>query len=203
MTCRPNCFAQNLEHYDFSLSSAGSAIPCNDSLCADDNEYEKQLCAGGHGGTCTVQANLRRILHRGGAAQRGVHFRFDQCQHRLRLHQRNEQLRANGNGARRRVRPHRPGILIIQLGATQFSYCLTDSLSDNANSRTLFIGPSAGLSGGTPVTYVPYENLIVPFSSFYYLLVAGMSVGKAWLNIPLRHVIIDSSLPFLSLVAVA
>ncbi|KAF7086253.1 hypothetical protein CFC21_089566 [Triticum aestivum] len=207
MTCRPNCFAQNLEYYDFSLSSTGRAVPCNSSLCADDNAYEKQRCAGGHGGTCTVRASygeagiagvLRRERFTFGTTTANIAFG---C-----ITETNNSVQMALDGASGLIGLGYGDLsLVTQLGATRFSYCLTRFFGGKVSSSTLFIGPSAGLSGDTPVTSIPYQNLGVPFSSFYYLLVSGMSVGRAWLNIPFPAlgVIVDSNFPFMSLVDVA
>ncbi|RLN30137.1 aspartic proteinase nepenthesin-1-like [Panicum miliaceum] len=109
--------------------------------------------------------------------------------------------------------------LVSQTGATRFSYCLTPYFHNNGASSHLFVGAAASLSGGGPVTSMPFVESPkdFPYSTFYYLPLEGITVGGTKLPIPssafdLRQVdkgywaggvIIDSGSPFTSLAEAA
>ncbi|TVU49657.1 hypothetical protein EJB05_00981, partial [Eragrostis curvula] len=200
-TCRNggagSCFAQALPLYDPSLSDTATALPCNATACALGPE---SYCAGRNGTKCgnatlafgCVMANKLAPGSLSGAS--GV----------LGL----------GRGALS---------LVSQLGATNFSYCLTPYFHDNVTTSHLFVGasaPGAGNASSSPITSVPFVKSpdAYPFSSYYYVPLAGISVWNATLDVPaaafeLRQMapggsswagtLIDSGSPFTALVDVA
>jgi hypothetical protein len=215
--CRAaGCFAQNLPYYDPSRSRTAQPAACGDAACALGSAIAR--CAR-DGDACTVAVRygagdvvgfLRTETFAFGSEEE-VSLAFG-CVVATQL--------APGSleGASGIIGLGRGALsLVSQLGDTRFSYCLTPYLRDAAKPSHLFVGASAGLSGGgAPVTSVPFARNPneYPFSTFYYLPLVGVSVGTARLAIPaaafeLRRVatgvwaggsLIDSGSPFTTLV---
>nr|CAB3466219.1 unnamed protein product [Digitaria exilis] len=217
-----NCFNQSLPFYDPSQSSSFEAVACNDSACSLGSET--QPCAlGGEGNMCPVHTgyglgNISGFLDTetftfGSENVSSLAFGCIDA---------SDITPGSLNNASGIIGLGRGNLsLVSQLGESNFSYCLTPYFSDNTTSH-LFVGGSAGLSGGgnnatvTSVSFVESPG-DYPFSSFYYLPLSGITVGNATLDdVPaeafeLRQVapgewagtFIDSGTPFTRLVDVA
>ncbi|KAL6847352.1 hypothetical protein ACP4OV_023205 [Aristida adscensionis] len=216
--CAPFCLAQNLPYYDHSRSRAAAVpAPCGAAACALGGESR---CAG-DGRTCAVVTSygfgdvagvLGTEAFTFGSGEK-VTLAFG-CVTAARL---SPESLAGASGILGLGR----GALSLpsQLGAAKFAYCLTRYFSDgNFSQSHLFVGASAGLIAGSPATAVPFVESPKegPFNGFYYLPLAGITVGDAKLAVPaaafgLRQVapgkwagtVIDSGTPFTSLVDVA
>ncbi|KAL6622452.1 hypothetical protein ACP70R_032331 [Stipagrostis hirtigluma subsp. patula] len=192
-TCSPFCSGQNLPYYDPSRSrTAVVPVPCNATACALGAETR---CAR-DGKSCAVATTygFGEIAGFLGAET----FTFQPSE---------KATLAFGCSAAAKLPPGSldgaSGIiglgrgalsLVSQLGATRFSYCLTPYFSDADRPSHLFVGASAGLSAGSPVTSVPFAKLDVPAAAFGLREVApGEWAGT----------LVDSGTPFTSLVGVA
>ncbi|XP_004964041.2 aspartic proteinase nepenthesin-1 [Setaria italica] len=214
--CRPGCFSQNLSYYDPSLSRTVRPVACNDTACALGFETR-----------CTRDRKACGVLTAYGAgAIAGVlgtetfTFGSEKASLAFGCITATELTPGSLNGASGIIGLGRGTLsLVSQLGDTKFSYCLTPYFSDAVNTSHLFVGASADLSGGgAPVTSVPFvknpnDDL---YDTFYFLPLAGITVGEAKLDVPaaafdLREVapgrwagtLIDSGAPFTRLVDVA
>nr|AWY10697.1 hypothetical protein Sh255C13_g0380 [Saccharum hybrid cultivar SP80-3280] len=220
-TCRAaGCFGQNLTFYDPSRSRTAKAVACNDTACALGSETR---CARDNKACAVLTSYGAGVI--GGVLGTEV-FTFGQSES-----SENNVSLAFGCITASRLTPGSldgaSGIIGLgrgklslpsQLGDNRFSYCLTPYFSDATNTSLLFVGASAGLSAGPPVTSVPFLKNPDddPFNTFYYLPLTGITVGTAKLAVPaaafdLREVapakwagtLIDSGSPFTSLVDVA
>ncbi|KAG2621509.1 aspartic proteinase nepenthesin-1-like [Panicum virgatum] len=213
--CRPGCFSQNLSFYDPSRSRTVQPVACNATACALGSET---LCSRNRSacdvltgyGAGAIAGVLGTEVFTFGSQNASLAFG---CVTASRL------TKGSLDGASGIIGLGRGALsLVSQLGDTKFSYCLTPYFSDAVNASRLFVGASAGLSGNTPAASVPFvknpsDDL---FGTFYFLPLAGITVGKAKLDVPaaafdLRQVapgqwagtLIDSGSPFTSLVDVA
>ncbi|CAN6343402.1 unnamed protein product [Urochloa humidicola] len=217
------CFTQNLTFYDPSLSRTAQPVPCNGTACALGSETR---CARADAKNCAV------VTAYGAGAISGVlgteAFAFGPSVNKYT----NVTRLAFGCITATAITPGSldgaSGIiglgrgklsLVSQLGETKFSYCLTPYFSDAANTSRLFVGASAvAIAGGAAATAVPFVKNPTDdlFGTFYFLPLAGITVGTVKLDIPaeafgLRQVspgqwagtLIDSGSPFTSLVDVA
>jgi hypothetical protein len=189
ISCRPNCFDQEISYYyDFSRSGTSRSVRCSDSTCADGYEYETRRCTGGggHGGMCAVRTKYSGIDISG--VLRTDEFSFGPAQVNMSFGCIGETSLPPGQnlGGPSGVLGLGRGrlSLVSQLGEKRFSYCLTDY--NGGQLSPLFVGSSAGLSGNAPVTSAPFamNPRDEPFSSFYYLLLSGMTLGESRLDIP-------------------
>ncbi|KAL6847353.1 hypothetical protein ACP4OV_023206 [Aristida adscensionis] len=217
--CRPGCFRQSLPYYDPSRSRTDIAVPCNGTACALGSETR---CArDGH--TCAVVTGYGAGDIAGHLATETFTFASEKkvtlafgCITATKLSP------GSLDGASGIIGLGRGALsLPSQLGDTKFSYCLTPYFRSAVGPSHLFVGASAGgLSGGggAPVTAVPFVKNPAedPYSTFYYLPLAGITVGAAKLAVPaaafaLRQAapgkwagtLIDSGSPLTSLVDVA
>ncbi|XP_017237963.1 aspartic proteinase nepenthesin-1 [Daucus carota subsp. sativus] len=73
--------------------------------------------------------------------------------------------------------------LVSQLNVSKFSYCLPSIADDTKSISTLFLGsvPNFSLDSATTKTTYLVKNKIYP--SFYYVMLCGISVGDARLDI--------------------
>ncbi|CAL4968244.1 unnamed protein product [Urochloa decumbens] len=189
---RKVCERQDLPYFNASASGSFAPVPCRDRACAANDVH---FCA--LDGSCTFQS--------GGAALAFGCVSFTQLRPAA-LH-----------GASGLIGLGRGRLsLVSQTGATKFSYCLTPYFHNNGASSHLFVGAAASLGGSDPVTSMPFVESPkdYPYSTFYYLPLVGITVGKTKLPIQssvfdLRRreegfweggVIIDSGTPFTSLV---
>lgn len=220
-TCRANgCFGQDLTFYDPSRSRTAKPVACNDTACllgsetrcARDGKACAVLTAYGAGAIGGFLGTEVFTFGHGQSSENNVSLAFG-CITASRL------TPGSLDGASGIIGLGRGKLsLPSQLGDNKFSYCLTPYFSDAANTSTLFVGASAGLSGGAPATSVPFLKNPDddPFDSFYYLPLTGITVGTAKLDVPaaafdLREVapakwggtLIDSGSPFTSLIDVA
>jgi hypothetical protein len=210
---RKSCERQDLPYFNASASGSFAPVPCRDRDCAANSEH---FCA--LDGSCTFQAyyGAGSIIGFLGtdafAFQSGGATLAFGCVTFTRISQ--GALRgASGLIGLGRGRLS----LVSQTGATKFSYCLTRYFHNNGPSSLLFVGVAASLSGGGgPVTSMPFvENpKDYPYSTYYYLPLVGITVGKTKLPIQssvfdIRRldqgswaggVIIDSGTPFTLLV---
>ncbi|RCV18777.1 hypothetical protein SETIT_3G330500v2 [Setaria italica] len=216
--CRAaGCFAQNLPYYDPSRSRTAQPAACGDAACALGSVITQ----------CTRAGEACAVAVRYGAGDivgflRTETFAFGSEEVSLAFGcvVATELSPGSLDGASGIIGLGRGALsLVSQLGDTRFSYCLTPYLRDAAKPSHLFVGASADLSGGAPVTSVPFARNPneYPFSTFYYLPLVGMSVGTARLAIAaaafeLRRVaagvwaggsFIDSGSPFTTLVDAA
>ncbi|KAK1574034.1 hypothetical protein QYE76_017761 [Lolium multiflorum] len=190
-TCRPNCFAQNLGFFNFSLSYTDYPVPCDHSMCAAG--YETKPCMGSGDdndeGTCPVRATnfeyvaagvLRTDIFMFGEPRVNAYVNITfGCVSQTNF--------GNLDGASGFLGLGRGALSFVsQVGGNRFSYCLT-RLSDDLDPSTLFVGSSAGLGGDGPVTSVPFVESPdeEPFSSLYYLPMSGIEFA-GWVFIPLR-----------------
>jgi hypothetical protein len=197
MPCGNDCFYQDVDIYDFSLSSTGMAVSCNDSLCSAG--HETQPCTGddGRAGACAVRTTsvgvdlagvLRIEEFTFGSAKASIAFGCITKTDTTGIGEGEDASGVIGLGKG-------PLSLVSQIGGNRFSYCLS-----NRAQSSLLVGPSAVLNGGAPFASAPFS----PRSS-YNLLLAAVSVGEADLNIPSEDggVIIDVRTPFMFLVDAA
>ncbi|KAM0912195.1 hypothetical protein ACQ4PT_012904 [Festuca glaucescens] len=207
MTCRPNCFEQDLDIYDFSLSSTGMAVYCNDSLCTA--EYGAGRCRGHHAGACAIRTTTYDMDIAGVLRIEEFTFGSDKANLAFGCVTKTNNVVAGLDGASGVISLGKgPMSLVSQIGGNRFSYCLNRYFTDQVQSSPLFVGPSAGLNGDAPFASAPFGRNQEPFSDFYNLHLATISVGEADLNIPsdaffYGGVIIDVSSPFMFLVDVA
>ncbi|CAL4905850.1 unnamed protein product [Urochloa decumbens] len=220
-TSSTGCFTQNLTLYDPSLSRTLRPVACNGTACALGSETR---CARADKKTCGVLTSY------GAGAIAGVlgteTFTFGSASPSANASLAFGCITATAltpgslDGASGIIGLGRGALsLVSQLGETKFSYCLTPYFSDAANTSRLFVGASAGAAAnGSTATSVPFvknpsDDL---FGTFYFLPLAGITVGEAKLDVPasafdLRQVspgqwagtLIDSGSPFTSLVDVA
>jgi hypothetical protein len=220
-TCRPKCFAQELDYYNVSRSFTGHPVPCDHSTCAAG--YETKPCMGGggggdnEGGACQV----REIFYHDGVAGvlRTDIFTFGAARVNITFGCLSKTNAASYFGGASGVLGLGRGAFSMasQVGGNRFSYCLT-RFGYNVDSSALFVGSSAGLGGDSPVTSFPFAESPrdAPFSSFYYMPLAMIGFG-GWLSVPMGAfrirqvapgvwtggVIVDTSTPFLYLVEAA
>ncbi|CAL5092938.1 unnamed protein product [Urochloa decumbens] len=221
------CFHQDLPYYNSSRSRTALPVPCSSAACA----AAETQCSRGRGGEaeeCAVAAGYGAGSVVGVLGTEAFAFASGTTA-RLAFGcvLASELTPGSLDGASGIIGLGRgPLSLVAQLGggggANKFSYCLTPYLRGAAAKPShLFVGASAGggLNGGAPVTSVPFaENPEeYPFSSFYYLPLTGITVGKTKLAVPAaafgrRRVaagmwaggaVIDSGSPFTSLVDAA
>ncbi|OEL31705.1 Aspartic proteinase nepenthesin-1 [Dichanthelium oligosanthes] len=209
------CFSQNLFYYDPSRSSTIRPVACNDTACALGSETR---CTSGNK-TCAVLTAYGAGAIAGALGTEVFTFGSQNVSLAFGCIIATKITPGSLDGASGIIGLGRGALsLVSQLGETKFSYCLTPYFSDAVNTSHLFVGASAALSGNAPVTSVPFvknPNDLV-FGTFYYLPLAGITVGKTKLDVPatafdLRQVasgqwagtFIDSGSPFTSLVDVA
>nr|AWY10689.1 hypothetical protein Sh231B24_g0160 [Saccharum hybrid cultivar SP80-3280] len=216
--CRPRCFSQNLPHYEPSRSRTGRAVGCNDAACALGSETQ---CLSNNE-TCAVGISYGAGNIFGVLGTESFTFESETARLVFGCIVRTELLPGSLNGASGIIGLGRGKLsLTSQLGDTRFSYCLTPySNDDTIEPSHMIVGASAGLINGSAstVTSVPFVRSPseYPFSTFYYLPLTGITVGKAKLAVPsaafdLRQVapgtwtgtFIDSGTPWTSLVDVA
>ncbi|RCV18780.1 hypothetical protein SETIT_3G330800v2 [Setaria italica] len=211
---RTSCFHQNLPYYDPSQSSSVRAVACDDSACHFGSETQ---C---NGKACAVNTSYGAGDILGLLGTETFTFGSENVSLAFGCIDSNELTPGSLNNASGIIGLGRGNLsLVSQLGDTKFSYCLTPYFSDAVNTSHLFVGASADLSGGgAPVTSVPFvknpnDDL---YGTFYFLPLAGITVGEAKLDVPaaafdLREVapgrwagtLIDSGAPFTRLVDVA
>ncbi|CAL5020911.1 unnamed protein product [Urochloa decumbens] len=209
---RKVCERQDLPYFNASASGSFAPVSCRDRACAANDVH---FCA--LDGSCTFQVSYGAgsitgflgtdafAFQSGGAALAFGCVSFTQ-------------LRPGAlHGASGLIGLGRGRLsLVSQTGATKFSYCLTPYFHNNGASSHLFVGAAASLGGSNPVTSMPFVESPkdYPYSTFYYLPLVGITVGKTKLPIQssvfdLRRreegfweggVIIDSGTPFTSLV---
>ncbi|CAL4905849.1 unnamed protein product [Urochloa decumbens] len=224
------CFPQDLPYYNSSRSRTARPVPCSSAACAAG--AETRPCARGRGGeeevVCAVAAGYGAGSVVGVLGTEAFAFASGTTA-RLAFGcvLASELTPGSLDGASGIIGLGRGALsLVSQLGdgggANKFSYCLTPYLRGAAAKPSqLFVGASAGggLNGGAPVTSVPFaENPEeYPFSSFYYLPLTGITVGKTKLAVAASAfarrrvaagmwaggVVIDSGSPFTTLVDVA
>ncbi|CAL4898545.1 unnamed protein product [Urochloa decumbens] len=219
------CFHQDLPYYNSSRSRTARPVPCSSAACA----AAETQCSRGRGGEaeeCAVAAGYGAGSVVGVLGTEAFAFASGTMA-RLAFGcvLASELTPGSLDGASGIIGLGRGALsLVSQLGgggAKKFSYCLTPYLRGAAAKPShLFVGASAsGVSGGAPATSVPFaENPEeYPFSSFYYLPLVEMSVGKTKLAVAASAfarrrvaagmwaggVVIDSGSPFTTLVDVA
>ncbi|CAO2039675.1 unnamed protein product [Urochloa humidicola] len=209
---RKVCERQDLPYFNASASGSFAPVPCRDRACAANDVHFCSL-----DGSCTFQASYGAGSITGFlgtdafAFQSGGATLAFGCVSFTRL------SRGALRGASGLIGLGRGRLsLVSQTGATKFSYCLTAYFHNNGASSHLFVGAAASLGGGGPVTSMPFVESPkdYPYSTFYYLPLVGITVGKTKLPIKssvfdLRRlekgfweggVIIDSGTSFTSLV---
>nr|TKW28821.1 hypothetical protein SEVIR_3G353400v2 [Setaria viridis] len=208
----------NFTRYDPSLSHAAQNLTCSNTACATSIGSATQCsCAGTE---CYVHTAYNAFEEIAGDLSTNE-FTFGSEKVRLTFGTIDASTLTRGSlgGASGIIGLGRgPLSLVSQLSETKFSYCLMPFFSDATNPSHLLVGASAALSGGAPVTSVPFvkNSKEYPFSTYYYLTLAGIMMGKAKLDVPaavfgLREVkpgrwagtVVDTGSPFMSLVDVA
>ncbi|KAJ3670433.1 hypothetical protein LUZ60_010757 [Juncus effusus] len=179
--CQPckSCFNQSTTIYDPSMSSTVNAVPCNSieylSLCNSNNLRPSCYCmynyiygSGWTSGKFDTEkftfghVEITNITF-GCSTSSSIDFVGSSG------------LVGLGRG---------PLSLISQLGRPKFSYCLT-SYFDITSTSPLFIGPIAALNGKNVKSISFVRNpKIVPYNTFYYLPLKGISIGIIDLLIP-------------------
>ncbi|KAF8776635.1 hypothetical protein HU200_003359 [Digitaria exilis] len=225
-TCRlvTSCFPQNFPLYDPSQSSTARAVACSEAACALGSETQpcNNTSSSNNNTPCVVLTSygageiagvLGTETFTFGSSNEVSQLAFG-CISATKL------TPGSLNNASGIIGLGRGNLsLVSQLGATNFSYCLTPYLSDaTVNTSHLFVGSPAGPIGEAPVTSVPFIESPSddPFNTFYFLPLTGISVGQVKLDVPaaafdLRQVapgqwagtLIDSGSPFTILVDVA
>lgn len=176
-TCLPkSCAKQGLPYYNLSQSSTFVPVPCADKagFCAANGVH---LCS--LDGSCTFIASYGagRVIGSLGtesfAFESGTTSLAFGCVSLTRITSGalNDASGLIGLGRGRLS-------LVSQIGATRFSYCLTPYFHSSGASSHLFVGASASLGGGgasMPFVKSPKDY---PYSTFYYLPLEGITVGK-------------------------
>ncbi|CAN6338650.1 unnamed protein product [Urochloa humidicola] len=219
-----SCFGQNLTFYDPSMSRTARPLSCNatacslgsETRCARDGKACAVLTAYGAGAIAGVLGTETFAFGASPSANASASLAFG-CITATELEP------GSLDGASGIIGLGRGALsLVSQLGDTKFSYCLTPYFSDAANTSHLFVGESAGAAAPAPApaatTSVPFVKNPTDdlFGTFYFLPLAGITVGDTKLDVPaeafgLRQVspgqwagtLIDSGSPFTSLVDVA
>ncbi|CAN6356590.1 unnamed protein product [Urochloa humidicola] len=214
------CFPQSLPYYNSSRSRTARPVPCAAAWCANPEtrcDRGSQACAVADGYGAGRIAGVLGTEAFAFASGNTVRLAFG-CVLASEL------TPGVLHGASGIIGLGRGALsLVSQLQDMKFSYCLTPYLRpDAAKPSHLFVGASAGGvigGGGAPATSVPFaENPDEsPFSSFYYLPLVGITVGKTRLAVTAAAfrrrrvaagvwaggVVIDSGSPFTTLVDVA
>ena len=212
-TCLKACAKQDLPYYNLSLSASFTPVPCTDStkLCAANRVH---LC--GLDGSCMFMVSYGAGSIIGSLGTETFTFQSGTARLAFGCVSLTRIVKGALNGASGLIGLGRGRLsLISQTGATKFSYCLTPYFHNHGASSHLFVGAAASLSGGGAVTSLPFVKSPkdYPYSTFYYLPLVGITVGKTKLPIPsaafeLRQivtgfwsggVIIDTGSPFTSL----
>ncbi|TVU49682.1 hypothetical protein EJB05_01008, partial [Eragrostis curvula] len=213
------CFRQDLPLYDPSASRAARNLTCGDAACAAGVGADVTECGQGvNAGACFVRV-LYNAFQKIAGDLSSDEFTFGAEKVTLAFGSVGAADLTTGNlfGASGMMGLGRgPLSLVSQLGETKFSYCLTPFFGNVTNPSHLLVGASAVLSGGAPVTTVPFVKnpTDYPFSTYYYVPLAGISVGTVQLDVPaaafdVREVrpgkwaggaVLDTGAPFMSLV---
>ncbi|XP_037439593.1 aspartic proteinase nepenthesin-1-like [Triticum dicoccoides] len=183
-TCLKACAKQDLPYYNLSSSASFAPVPCADSakLCAANGVH---LC--GLDGSCTFIASYGAGSIIGSLGTEAFTFQSGAARLAFGCVSLTQITKGALNGASGLIGLGRGRLsLISQTGATKFSYCLTPYFRNHGASSHLFVGASASLSGGRAVTSIPFVKSPkeYPYSTFYYLPLVGISVGKTKLPIP-------------------
>lgn len=194
--CKPctDCYKQSTPIYDPSRSSTYSKVPCKSLLCNALPEFECKNTAG-----CEYQytygdfsitvgilsSETLTLTSKSGTQQLIPNFAFGCGQ--------NNEGNGFDQGAGIVGLGRGPLSLISQLSASmpkKFSYCLMKIDDSQSKTSPLMFGESARLSGkvssSTPIVQNSQE------STFYYLLLDGISVGGKLLNIKKDTFILQS-----------
>uniref|UniRef100_M8C093 Aspartic proteinase nepenthesin-2 n=1 Tax=Aegilops tauschii TaxID=37682 RepID=M8C093_AEGTA len=183
-TCLKACAKQDLPYYNLSSSASFAPVPCADNakLCAANGVH---LC--GLDGSCTFIASYGAGSVIGSLGTEAFTFQSGAARLAFGCVSLTQIAKGALNGASGLIGLGRGRLsLISQTGATKFSYCLTPYLRNHGASSHLFVGASASLSGSGAVTSIPFVKSPkeYPYSTFYYLPLTGITVGKTKLPIP-------------------
>ncbi|TVU49658.1 hypothetical protein EJB05_00982, partial [Eragrostis curvula] len=166
--------------YDPSASSAARNLTCGDAACAAGIGSVTECGRGARAGECFVHVVYSAFQEiAGDLSSDKVTLAFGSVAA-------SDLTGGNLFGASGMIGLGRgPLSLVSQLGETNFCYCLTPFFGNvtNPSHLLLVVGASAV---GSPVTAVPFvkKPKECPFSTYYYLPLAGISVGKVQLAVP-------------------